>query len=180
MRAAPIVTLVLSFAVVLGLGWAIGPPAPVPAATSSPAPPPPETATEGPLPPLDPPFTPAPSREVPSPPVSIGSGAPVSIGSGAPASTGSGAIATALEPDETGQVHMGRVTADSRYPGSSLFPTVIETKDENLQVCVRIAPNQVIVDDTGRTWGQQQPPNGDRYCTYIAPGAPVTFRLGTR
>lgn len=189
LRAAPVVTLVLSFAVVLGIGWRLGP---APAAEQ---PQPPVPAPAGPAPTTpDAPGTASPSEdpvpcstEVSSRPPSSSEFSAPGLSSAPPASPGTGpsgstppvpGAVVVAEPGEADQVHLGVVTAASRYRGS-LHPTVVQTGDCRLRVCVERPAKKNIKGLDGQDWVQIDPPR-EQWCTFVAPGTNVDFGLVPR
>jgi hypothetical protein len=171
--AALIVTLVLSFGVVLGLGWLVGR---VPSAEPKPG-----QTLAAPAPPLSTP----PLSTPPPEPLSMATASPVApLDRPSPdtdsASSEQATTVAALEPDASGVVRMGRVTAASRFMSSSLNPTVTLTRDQTLQVCVHLPDNRKIIDAGDQKWEQADPPNGNRYCAYPDTGTDITFTLAVR
>ena len=171
LRAAPVVTLVLAFVVVFGLGRLIG------------------VSTEGPSQPLV--TTPAfPPVQVSEPQAAPGSddgddrtdtNVPVP-GGGTGQSQAEQPPSTAFGvPDAADHVSLGVVAPKAPYAREPLDPTVRQTKDgRSLKVCVRVPSGRGIVDDAGVEWRQDNPPDGDRYCVYVPPGTAVGFRLVTQ
>ena len=155
LRAALVVTLVLAFAVVFGLGRLM--------AVS--------------IPPAPPPATPVPSGSA------VENAEPSVLGEPGvdPQAIPDGAQTSVLGvPDEAGHVSLGIVAPKADYPAEPLHPSVRQTMDGRLlKVCVRLGPNQRI-SDTADEWRQDDPPDGDRYCVYVQPGDSVEFTLVTQ
>jgi hypothetical protein len=166
LRAAPVVTLVLAFVVVFGLGRLTG-------------------ASQ---PPVTPPALP--SVQVSEPQAAPGSDdaadktdtdeVPVPDG-GTGQSQAEQAPPTAFGvPDAADHVSLGTVAPMAPYEPEPLHPTVRQTKDGRwLKVCVRVPPGRGI-DGEGVEWRQDDPPDGDHYCVYVTPGTAVEFRLVTQ